>query len=318
MAINNWFKKQMISLSLAMSGVEKNALGQNGGNLETNVAQEQKHTKGTLADSLINGVITKEVESLRWRTYKVMQAAEGFKATITGYEDDGTPIIEVKQYDNKAALAFISLDSFDDGYPLEMVIKNDPITLSVKEGIAASMKMNDKPIINFDEDGVAESATHGEFSNTELASVTKNELPIQIGRESLPKFEIETYTTKLNVRIINDTERLLEFYVSMYPNEDNRTTRLFIADVKKAIENPRHSTILDITNVGFITYHNIGVNDFMEYQYDIKRFDKIIEYNGHYVIKFIAEVVVNGRYILEQHRVKELDDKYENKERKKQ
>jgi hypothetical protein len=318
MAINNWFKKQMISLSLAMSGIEKNALGQNGGNLETNVAQEQKHTKGTLADSLINGVITKEVESLRWRTYKVMQAAEGFKATITGYEPDETPIIEVKPYDNKATLGFISLDSFDDGYPLEMVIKNDPITLSVKEGMAASMKMNDKPIINFDKDGVAESATHGEFSNTELSSVTKNELPIQIGRESLPKFEIETYTTKLNVRIINETERLLEFYVSMYPNEDNRTTRLFIADVKKAIENPRHSTILDITNVGFITYHNIGVNDFMEYQYDIKRFDKIIEYNGHYVIKFIAEVVVNGRYILEQHRVKELDDKYENKERKKQ
>lgn len=316
MAINKWFKKQMISLSLAMSGIEKNALGQNGSTLDINVAQEQRHSQGTLADSLINGVITKEVESLRWRTYKIMRAMEGLSTKVT-YDEDGNPTsVTTTAYDNKKSLPLIKMDTFDS-YPLEMVIDNTPITTSVKDGMNLDIKTNEKPVINFNKDGIAESATHGEISSTELASTLKNELPICIGREALPKFEIETYTTKINVRKINETERLLEFYVSMYPNEENRTSRLFLSDMKKAIENPRMSTILDITNVGFITYNNIGVNDFMEYQYDVKKFDKIIEFNGHYVIKFITEVVVDGRYILEHHRVNDLDNKYDKKERKK-
>ena len=54
----------------------------------------------------------------------------------------------------------------------------------------------------------------------------------------------------------------------------------------------------------------------MEYQYDILSFDKIIEFNGYYVIKFKAKVIINGEDILEQHRIEELDKKYETKEKK--
>ena len=54
----------------------------------------------------------------------------------------------------------------------------------------------------------------------------------------------------------------------------------------------------------------------MRYTYKIDSFDKIIEYDGHYVIKFNASVLVDGEDTLEKYRQVELDKKYENKERK--
>ena len=102
----------------------------------------------------------------------------------------------------------------------------------------------------------------------------------------------------------------------MYPDEYNRTTRLFISDVKKAMVKPIESTILNFEKVGFITYNTVGVSDFLEYKYNNITFDKIVEYNGNYVIKFICDIEIDGESILESHRVVELDKKYENKTKK--
>ena len=59
--LSKWLKNQAAAAYLALSGVEKNALGQNGGTLEQNVNQERRHTQGTVADSLKQGEVTQEV-----------------------------------------------------------------------------------------------------------------------------------------------------------------------------------------------------------------------------------------------------------------
>ena len=74
--------------------------------------------------------------------------------------------------------------------------------------------------------------------------------------------------------------------------------------------------MLEIKSVEFVTYKSLGVSDFLEFQYEIESFDKIIEFNGSYVIKFIAKVIVNGEDIMEEHRVEELDKKYADKAKK--
>jgi hypothetical protein len=48
----------------------------------------------------------------------------------------------------------------------------------------------------------------------------------------------------------------------------------------------------------------------------VERFDKIIEYEGYYVLKFIVNVNINGEDILEKHKINSLDKKYETKEKK--
>lgn len=322
--LSKWLKNQTAAISLAMAGVEKNALGQNGGNLEQTIGQERRHTQGTLADSLKQGQVTQEVMDLRWRTYKILNAVENYKAEIVGYEkhidENGKeiilPVTKVTKVDKKRGLSKIKIDNFDD-YPLEMVVDNSEITLDGNEAMK-DVKAFDSAIINKNEKGEIESATHGEVKAEEYFAKLKGENPVKIKRSFLPKFEIERFTKKLCVRTISETERLLEFYVSMYPDEFNRTTRLFISDVKKAIDNPRQADFLEFSGVEFVTYKTIGVDDFLHYSYSEVTFDKIVEYNGHYVIKFKANIDINGDNIFEQYKQEDLEKKYENKEKKKQ
>ena len=63
MDLSKWIRRQVGYISLAMAGVEKNALSQNSQQLTAPVTQERRHSQGTLADSLLNGVITQEVEN---------------------------------------------------------------------------------------------------------------------------------------------------------------------------------------------------------------------------------------------------------------
>jgi len=315
MGIGKWVKRRVALLSLAMAGVEKNALGQTKEGLDSSINQERRHTEGTLADSLKQGKITQEVMNLRWRTYKILKASEGVVAQIDDYDKDGMPITSIRKVDKKKGLNKVKVDEFDK-YTLIMVVDNTPIITSGNDAMDNENIILHEVKINYDDKGEVTSATHGEIAGEEYYATTKGELPIKVTRNSVPKFEIETYTKRLNIRVINKTQRLLEFYVSKYPDEYDRRSRLFISDVKKAIEDPRLSSILDIQEVEFVSYKTLGSDDFLEYQYKILNFDKIIEFNGYYVIKFVAEVEIDGRDILDEHRIEALDIKYEKKEKK--
>jgi hypothetical protein len=130
------------------------------------------------------------------------------------------------------------------------------------------------------------------------------------------KFQIENFAKKMNVRTISETEKLLEFYVSKYSDEDNRKSSLFLSEIKKAINNPRATDFLDILSVTFVSYNTTGVRDMLDFEYKITKFDKLVEFDGYYVIKFKSEVIKNGESLIDKYREVELDKKYENKEKK--
>ena len=304
-------------LAVSLSKIEQGALSQRKESLTNNVGTVSEKDTGTLAHALKKGIVNAEVENLRWRTYSVLAAAKTYTTKIVGYDEKGRPITAMVKYNPENALSDIKVDSFDS-YPLQMVIDNGVITTSVLEELDKldddRILFTDTPIINHDNKGEVKSATHGEFKSN--SHVDKHERPIKVEREYLPNFQIEDFATKLNIRGINETEKLLEFYLSKYPDENNRTTRLLISEIKKAMINPRASSMLDIKEIGFITYKTLGVDDFLEYQYKITSFDKIIEFNSYYVIKFKADVIVNGKSIIEEYRVESLDKKYEQKTKK--
>lgn len=318
MKLTKWLKRQAIYLALAMVRVEKTAFSQKTNELNSTVGQERRHSQGTLMDSLQHGEVTQEVMNLRWRTYKILKATEGLKTEIIGYDENNMPITQTKKTDKKKGLSKVKIDSVDK-YTLNMVVDNSPIFTSSNDAMGnENISVFDEVKLNYNDMGEIISATHGDITGDQYFATHKPELPIKITRDITPKFELETYTKKLHVRNIDKKNRLLEFYVSKYPDEYDRRTRLFISDIKKTIENPRSSTILEIKDVSFITYKTIGEDDFKEYQYKILSFDKIIDFNGHYVVKFIAEVIIDGKDILDEYKIEELDEKYNNKVKKKQ
>lgn len=312
----NWLKKQVARIMLSTANVEKNAFGQSGEMLETDIAKHQRHTQGMLADSLINGEITQEVLNLKWRTYKIIKATENVKSTISGYDEDGMPIVKTTKRNPKKGLKKVNLDTFDD-YKLEMVLDNTEISLSTTDSMGnENLSILDSVLENYDDDGNIVSVSHATINANELMATEKGERPIKITRPAAPNFFIENLTKKMNVRKINKKERLLEFYVSKYPDEYNRTSRLFLSAINKVIKGA-HQSFLELDEIEFVSYKTIGVEDFLLFKYDNVRFDKIVEFNGFYVIKFKANVSINGEDILKEHKVDELDKKYETKASKK-
>jgi hypothetical protein len=315
MKIKNWITNQIARIMFSVSNVEKNALGQNGQTLETDINKHQRLTQGQLADSLINGEVTQEVLNLKWRTYKILKATEGVKSTITGYDEDGLPMVKTTKINPKLGLKKVKVDSFDD-YKLEMVLDNTEIALSTTDSMSNdSLSILDSVLENYDDDGNLVSVSHATINATEIMATEKAERPIKINRQSPPNFFIENYTKKMNIRKINKKERLFEFYVSKYVDEYNRTTRLFQSSVKKAIEGV-NQTFLEFDSIEFVTYKTIGIQDFLLFKYNKITFDKIVEFNGFYVIKFKGEVEINGNDILDEHKVEELEKKYEQKLKK--
>ena len=310
--IGNWVKKKITTASIAFANVEKNAFNQKGDTLESDVNIVKRHSEGQLADSLVNGVITQEVIDLRWRTYKILKETQNVSSKIVGFDKSGYAIVETNKSDLKKGLKKIKVDNIDN-YELEMVINNDPITIGVSDIINNQyVKSKITPIIDEKEN----TATLGTISGDEYYNSFKTEFPIKVDRMFYPKFMIENFTKKLNVRDIDGKNKLLEFYVSKYPDKDDRKTVIFINQIKKAIENPLSVNFLELVKVSFVTYKCFGIPDFLLFEYDNVSFDKILEFDGFYVIKFKAKISINSEPMFDKFKVDELDKKYENKERK--
>jgi len=161
--------------------------------------------------------------------------------------------------------------------------------------------------------GKEDGRTLAKLSFDDMVASMKNDKNIMIHRSIRPKFEIEQYCNKLVVRDVDGETKLLEFYITMYPDEFNRKSRLLISEIKKINKNPRASDILDIEKVGFITNKTIGAANGMEYIYEVKNFHKVVEFNGHYVLKFMATPIINGKFMMEDYRLEDLEKKYKNK-----
>ena len=132
----------------------------------------------------------------------------------------------------------------------------------------------DSVLENYDENGNLTSVSHGTIAANELSITEKGDRPIKIQRQEFPNFLLENFTKKLNVRKIKKDERLLEFYVSMYPDEYNKNTKLFLSSIKKTI-NGKKESFLDFDGVEFLIYKTIGADDFLLYRYENVKFDKI-------------------------------------------
>jgi hypothetical protein len=285
-----WFKNNVVALSMALNNVEKNSLSQEKNSLAEDTSHNVEKDSHSLLVGLKNGVVNEEVKRLRWRQYKILQALDDYKIDIVGeYEDeDGNMrnITKTTKINNREKLSKVIVDSYDD-YKLEI-------------------SLNNKEIYHIDD-------------TNKTQQINKIESNVILTKNSFPRVNIENFITKLNVRAIDENKKMVEFYVSKYENKDIPFSRIFINELLKVQKDKLSSNILDIKEIEFTSDSGnaIGVDDFMKFKYEVINFDKIIEFDGNYVIKFICNVLVNGENAVNKYIDEELELKYQNKEPKK-
>lgn len=139
---------------------------------------------------------------------------------------------------------------------------------------------------------------------------------INIERDFFPRYRLEEFSKKLVIKELEDDRVQLDFYVSTYPDEFNFKSKGFINEIKRIKENNLRSDILDFKCVKFITQKAYKVDDLLEYQFDKIFFSTIDIFDGYYVVKFKAHVKIDGVNIIEKYKMKEIDEKYNNKTKK--
>ena len=256
---------------------------------------QQQVTENRVSKDLLKGEVTQQVEELRYRTYKVDRESKQFEYFSP------TKAIRFDKQDSK----FVKYDN-SDNLELITIQPNHANTANIYDGTKNVDFLNAKLI-----DGQGNvSINLGHFD-------VENKYNIEIERDFMPRFKLEAYTTRLVVKKLDDEDNMiLDFYVSKYPQEKDMKSIYFIKEVEKLMSGYKQSDITSMIRVSFVTSHAYGLNDMIEFRFDHIYYKGILEYDGHYILKFKAHAYVNGKDQTDEFYSKSMDEKYRNNEKK--
>lgn len=248
-----------------------------------------------VSKALLKGEVTQEVEELRYRTYKVARESKGFEyfsPTLAKKKDiNDSKFVNYENSDN-LELITIQPNFFEKGTVYEALKQVDITDADIVKNEAA---------INV-----------GKFKQDKRYTIIlkRNEFAI-------PRYYLEEYITRLVVRhnVEDDKKYYLDFYVSKYPNISDFKSKGFIKEIERVKNDGLRSDILDFTNVEFTTTHAYQMDDMIEFKFKYPIYKDIIEYDGHYIIRFTAQLISQFD-MMDDFYSKTMDEKYKNKQAK--
>lgn len=247
-----------------------------------------------VSKALLKGELTQEVVELRYRTYKVDREAKEYEYIA--------PTLAFKREKNDSK--FVSYEN-EDNLEIITIQPNDVNIENITDGLrdvdfAKATIINEQDDIRLD---------IGKYKS-------KHDYIIKLRRELIARYKLEEYTKRLVVKKHSKTLAILDFYVSKYPNDKDFKSKGFVREIEKIRDNGIRSDVLDIENVYFITNHAYKQVDMLEFEFKNLTFLKIVEFDGHYIVRFKAKIVKNGIDLTEQYYSKTMDEKYKNKVKK--
>lgn len=230
-----------------------------------------------VSKALLKGEVTQQVEELRYRTYKVDKESKGFEYYA--------PTLALKK--DKQDTKFMKYDN-SDGLELITIQPNDILVETVGETL---------------------EQVGGRGKRTQHR--------IKIKRNFVPRYKIEEYITRLDVKKLDESHVILDIYVSKYPNDKDFKSKGFVREIEKIRDEKIKSDILDYEEISFITHHAYKLNDMIKFVFKNIWFREVIEFDGHYILKFKASLKQDTLDLTKKYFSKTMEEKYKNKEKKK-
>ena len=229
-----------------------------------------------VSKALLKGEITQEVQELRYRTYKVDKESKTYEYY--------SPTLALKN--DKQNNKFLKYDD-RDGLELITVQPNDFMVETMSETL---------------------EQVGGRGKRTEYR--------IKIKRNFVPRYKIEEYVTRLDVKKLDETHVILDLYVSKYPNDKDFKSKGFVREIEKIKKKKIRSDILDYEEISFITRHAYKIDDMVKFVFNNIWFKEVVEFDGHYIVRFKASLKKDTIDLTKIYYSKTMDEKYKNKEKK--
>ena len=231
---------------------------------------EQQNEQNSVYKDLLKGEVTQEVKELRHEMYFSERKSHKYKYIGNGIVSKKNEIFDYPGKIDKT-----------DGFPLQILQPNIEDTGTLSENL----------------------------SEVDYRIKNKKEFTIDIERDFIPRFRLEEFTNKLVVKRINENAVMLDFYTPIYKSQFNTIHKLFLKELENIYMGDVRSDVIDFKHVEFISFRAFGTDDLKKYTYNNIEFDNILIFDGHYVIKFTADIVNDGEDLINEFYCNEEEEK---------
>lgn len=290
--IKSILNRLKMGLALGMKTADEQIMHNDNIADDVNSGIHQQQNDHRVAHHLLKGEVTQEVQELLWRTVKVERESKSHE-----YYSPYKTVKKQNLYDSRKLKIFN-----EPVYEVLTVQENKNIGDNVLDTLE-KVDMNNV-VIN----------ENGEVRHNIGRLQKSHKYTIGVKRSNMftPRYYIEEYTNKLVCLIVNEEKNnyIIDFYVSKYPNDREWKSKGFVREVEY-IKSGRHSDVTDIKSIEFVTSHAFKFYDGITFKFNKLQFKNVFEYDGDYIIRFSAEVEINGKDFFDENQCESMKKKYD-------
>lgn len=262
------------------------------------IVQQQIGGGGVFAD-MLEQKLTKEVEEIRDKHYRVLKEADKYSARDMALEE-----VEIIN---------------ESGQPETVLVFSGNVKKKTKEDFMKHASVFEKEgnyllrVIQDNKQYEKQSSFNNVYIPTGLYDY---DVLLTIERNGIiPRFEIEKFVKKIVVRNKIGTDRAeVDLYLPSEAGQFSKTDAILISNLFAMFESKNlKSDITDFCGIQWNCDKAWNADDLCLFKYDDVKPLEINVFDGNFVITFDCHIVEDGTDITEKFKTKDLDEKYEKK-----
>lgn len=286
--VEMFVRSLFIGMKAADDVISTQSSGENG--IEVN----QQIKPGGVFSDMLETKVTKEVEELRDKSYRVYREANNYDRGSLSLEEE--TIINEKG-EEETVLNFtgnVKKKTKIDFMKRPEVFEKERFVLRVIQDVK-----------HFEKSSM--------FSPEIPNGIYDFDTNLSIERDFLPRFEIEKFAKKIVVRNNEDggTRAEIDIYVPSEASQFGKIDAILIANLHRMRKEKNYrSDITDFSSISWVTDHAWNCEDMCSFKYDDCKLIDIILFDGSFVLTFDCNIVEEGVDLTAKYKTKELDEKY--------
>ena len=277
------------SLFYGMETANKMMTSQNG-DMSDNGIHQNISTGGVMED-LLEQRVTKEVEELREKHYRIIKEADKYdpKTIVMTFDEDGNPVFSNTDH--------ILKKTYADFMKHPPVYETDDTQLRTIQDNKTFEKETSIGNIH---------VPNGLYDYDTTLSVKRGNI--------LPRIQIDKFVTKMVVRNRKISDRVfVDLYLPTSASQFGKIDAILISNLYSMFESKNYRS--DLTEFDEIEWYSDKAwnsDDMCLFKYDDIKLIDIVVFDGSFVFIFDCHIISNGDSIVEKYMTEEMDEKYAN------
>ena len=277
------------SLFYGMETANKMMTSQNGDMSDNGI--HQNISKGGVMEDLLEQRVTKEVEELREKHYRIIKEADKYdpKTIVMTFDEDGNPVFSNTDH--------ILKKTYADFMKHPPVYETDDTQLRTIQDNKTFEKETSIGNVNIPK---------GLYDYDTTLSVKRGMYE--------PRIQIDKFVTKMVVRNRQISDRVfVDLYLPTSASQFGKIDAILISNLYSMFESKNYRS--DLTEFDEIEWYSDKAwnsDDMCLFKYDDIKLIDIVVFDGSFVFIFDCHIISNGDSIVEKYMTEEMDEKYAN------